>query len=60
MHSCQGDDGPPCFRTQREHLHPALFWFWQMLFGGLPEHEFQQILRESGNRYAAPPGSDAP
>ena len=54
MHACQGGDGPPCFRAQREHLHPALFWFWQMVFEGLPEAEFQQILRESGNRYAQP------
>jgi hypothetical protein len=53
--TCQGGDGPPCFRADRENLSQVLFLSWMMIFGEMTEEECAQAMRRTGNRYARRP-----
>ena len=50
--TCQGGDGPPCFRADRENLSQVLFLSWMMIYGDMTEEEGAQAMRRAGNRYA--------
>jgi len=59
--SCQGGEGPPCFRADRADLLQVLFLWWMMIYGNMPDDEYEKALRNRANRYALadepnPPG----
>ena len=58
--TCQGGDGPPCFRADRENLSQVLFLSWMMIYGDMTEEEGAQAMRRAGNRYAPAEASAAP
>ena len=57
MKSCQGRDGPPCFRADREDLSQVLLLSWMMIYGDMTEEECAQAMRRTGNRYAPARGA---
>jgi hypothetical protein len=50
--TCQGGDGPPCFRADRKNLSQVLFLSWMMIYGDMAEEECARAMRRTGNRYA--------
>ena len=50
--TCQGGDGPPCFRADRKDLSQVLFLWWMMIYGNATDEEYAQSMRGTGNRYA--------
>jgi hypothetical protein len=50
--TCQGGDGPPCFRADRQNLWQVLFLWWMMIYGNATDEEYEQSMRAKGNRYA--------
>jgi hypothetical protein len=55
--TCQGGDGPPCFRADRENLSQVLLLSWMMIYGDMTEEECAQAMRRTGNRYAPARGA---
>ena len=50
--TCQGGDGPPCFRADRKNLWQVLFLWWMMIYGNATDEEYEQSMRGTCNRYA--------
>ena len=50
--TCQGGDGPPCFRADRKDLSQVLFLWWMMIYGNATDEEYAQSMGGTGNRYA--------
>jgi hypothetical protein len=51
---CDGGDGPPCFRADREFLHQILFLAWMAVMGPATDDEGRAALRSKGSPYRWP------
>jgi hypothetical protein len=50
-HACQGGDGPPCYRADRENLQQVLFLAWAKLVLDFSDEEIAAALTARGSRY---------
>jgi hypothetical protein len=57
---CQGGDGPPCFRADREELREVLFLAWAKLFLDFTDEEIEDCLSSRGSRYTLPRSGEPP
>src|SRR4051812_25763441 len=48
---CEGGDGPPCFRADREPLQQMLFLSWMVAMGPATPEEGHDLMRRWGNPY---------
>ena len=58
--TCQGGDGPPCFRADRKYLWHVLFLWWMRVYADCTDEEYEASLRAKGSPYAPDAAAKAP